>query len=100
MKRSANLFLVLVMASSVVLAQTAKTSSPPAVNNAQSKEDELREHQLRVFREQVLVRALDGIKKMDEPGLRVSARNQLLSFLANDKAPSDEKQTLTTFLKI
>lgn len=104
MKRSANLCLVLVMASSVILAQTAKTpptsvtktAVEPGVENRRSEADEMREHQLRVFREHVLARALDNIKKMDEAGLRLSARNQILSYLASDKAPSDEKQALAT----
>lgn len=61
-----------------------------------STADEMREHQLRVFREHVLARALDNIKKMDEAGLRVSARNQILAYLVIDKAPSDEKQALAT----
>jgi hypothetical protein len=87
-KRLANLCLVAVMASSVVLAQTAKT---PRVNT-----DELRQYQLRVFREHVLARALDSIKKMDEAGLRVSARIQILTYLTRQKVSSDEKQTLAT----
>ena len=104
MKRSANLCLNLVMASSVILAQTAKTPPPsetktavkPVVEDLRSRADEMREHQLRVFREHVLARALDNIKKMDEAGLRLSARNQILSYLVSDKAPSDEKQALAT----
>lgn len=104
MKRSANLFLVLVMANSVILAQTAKapptsvtkTAVEPGVENRRSEADEMREHQLRVFREHVLARALNNIKKMDEAGLRLSARNQILSYLATDKATSDEKQALAT----
>ncbi len=104
MKRSANLCLVLVMASSMIVAQTAKTprtsatrtAIEPAVEQRRSKADEMREHQLRVFREHVLARALDNVKKMDEAGLRLSARNQILSYLASDKTRSDETQTLAT----
>ena len=55
MKRSANLCIALVIASSVILAQKSKT--PPV------KAEEMRDHQLRVFREQVLSRVLDNIKK-------------------------------------
>src|SRR5918995_1121083 len=101
MKRSPKLCIVLVIASSVILGQTAKTpptsvtktAVEPAVENRRSA-DEMREHQLRVFREHVLARALDNIKKMDEAGLRVSARNQILTYLASKKASSDEKQSL------
>src|SRR5215213_10438500 len=100
MKRSAHLCSVLVIAGSVILAQTART--PPtsatriAVENRQSKADEMRKHQIRVFREHVLARVLDNIKKMDEAGLRVSTRNQILTYLTSEKAPSDERQALAT----
>lgn len=101
MKRSANLCIVLVMTSSVIFAQTAKTppTKPPvkpAVESGRSKVDELREYKLRVFREHVLARALDSIKKIDEAGLRVSARIQILTYFASEKVPSDEKQALAT----
>lgn len=103
-KGPTTLCLVLLTANSVVFAQTAKPQSAaekrPTVqsgaDNRLSNGDELREHQLRTFREHVLSRALDSIKKMDEVGLRISARNQLLSYLAADKSPSDEKQALAT----
>ena len=85
MTRLVNLCLVLVTVTSPVLAQTTK-----------SKTDELREHQLRVLREHVLSRVLDNIRKMDEPGLRVSARNQILTYLTREKFPSDENQTRAT----
>ena len=90
MTRSANLCLALVMGSSLVLGQTAKTESHRAQAN------EMREHQLRILREYVLSRVLDNIKKMDEAGLRVSARNQILAYLTSDKTLSDEKQALAT----
>jgi hypothetical protein len=104
MKRSANLCIVLIMASAVIIAQTAKPPSTsvtkpavgPAVENRRSKSDEMRKYKLRVFREHVLTRALDSIKKIDEAGLRVSARNRILTYLASDKVPSDEKQALAT----
>src|SRR5687768_10777096 len=94
MKRSANPCLMLLIVSSVILAQTTKTPPTsvtksvvePAVENRRSNADEIREHQLRVFRDHVLARALDNIKKMDEAGLRLSARNQILTYLASEKA--------------
>ena len=100
----ATLCLVLVTPNWVMLAQTAKpqsasgnkTETQPTADNRGSKADEMREHQLRVFREHVLSRAVDNIKKMDEAGLRISARNQILSYLATDKAASNEKQALAT----
>jgi hypothetical protein len=91
------------MTSCVVLGQgqtptppVTKSKVAPTVTNRPAKTDDLREHQLRVFREHVLARAVDSIKKMDEAGLRVSARNQLLSYLVSDKAASEEKQMLAT----
>lgn len=102
-KLLAKLCLALSVISSVVLAQTAKT--PKASNNtatkradqlARSQADELREYQLLALREHVLSRILDNIKKTDEAGLRLSARNQLLTYLTSDKTASEVKQTLTT----
>jgi len=93
MKRSANVCIVLVLASSVILAQTAKT--PKSVPQS-AVEPAIREQQLRVLREHVLARALDNIKKMDEAGLRVSARIKILTFFARQKSTSDEKQALAT----
>ena len=85
--------VVLVMASSVILAQTTKT--PTSVPKS-AVEPTIREQQLRVLREHVLARTLDNIKKMDEAGLRVSARNKLLTYLARQKAASVDEQVLAT----
>lgn len=91
MKRLAKLCLVLLFTASLVLAQTP--AKPP-----QSEADELRKYQLSVLRQQVLAQIVESTKKMDEAGLRLSSRNQLLTYLASDKAPSDEKQALATQL--
>lgn len=104
MWRAIKLWILLVIASAASFAQTAKTPQISKTEtkiqltpeNRRSEADEMREHQLRVFRENVLTRALDSLKKMDEAGLRVSARNQLLTYLSSDKNPSDEKQALAT----
>ena len=104
MKRLTHVCIVLVIANSAILAQTAKTPSTsttkttvgPTVEKSRSKPDEMRQHQLRVLRDHVVARALDNIKKMDEAGLRVSARNQLLSYLTMEQNLSDERQTLAT----
>ncbi len=107
MKCIIKLCLALIVTGSASMAQTAntpntstKTKAPakPAATIPLSKADEFREHQLRVLREHVLARTLDSIKKMDEAGLRVSARNQVLTYLTSDKDPSDAKQALTTQL--
>ncbi len=101
MKRSANLCAMLIMAGTLILGQTAKTPSTktpvePTAENRLSEQDQMREQQLRVFREQVLARALDNIKKMDEAGLRISARNQILTYLSSEKASAVERQSLAT----
>ena len=96
---------VLIATNLLAFAQTANTpvsSVKPknavesSAGEARSKTEELREHQLRVFREHILTRILDSIKGMDEAGLRISARNQILDYLASDKAPSPDKQVLAT----
>ena len=101
----APLFLSLVVTGSVILAQTGNrpsTSTKPqtpvesTAKTPRSKADELREQQLRVFQEHVLARTIDSIKKMDEAGLRLHARNQILTYLTKDKTPSDQKQALAT----
>jgi hypothetical protein len=73
-----------------------KPAVGPAVENRRSKSDEMRKYKLRVFREHVLTRALDSIKKIDEAGLRVSARNKILTYLASEKVPSNDNQALAT----
>ncbi|HKS08767.1 MAG TPA: hypothetical protein VJS13_04420 [Pyrinomonadaceae bacterium] len=100
------LCLGLLVAASVVVAQTgnksATTSSKTntASKDSQSKANDLRANQLNVLREHVLARTLESLKKMDDAGLRMSARNQLLTYLTSEKAPPVEKQTLTTQLAL
>jgi len=100
-----SLFLLLVVTDSVILAQTGNKSSPSVKTQTpvestpkkpRSKADELREQQLRVFQEHVLARSIDGIKKMDEAGLRLRARTEILTYLTKDKTASDQKQELAT----
>ncbi|HKV35368.1 MAG TPA: hypothetical protein VJP89_13620 [Pyrinomonadaceae bacterium] len=99
------LCLGLLVAASVVVAQTSNKSATTSRKAniqveqdkvAESKANELRQNQLRVLREHVLARILESLKKMDDAGLRMSARNQVLTYLASEKAPSEEKQALTT----
>src|SRR5688500_9539219 len=103
-KRLAIPLVLSVFVNSTAVAQSGNKALPPVKNQtavepttkAPQPTDELRQEQLRVFREHILARAVNNIKKMEEVGLRLSARNQILSYLANDKAPSDEKQALAT----
>ena len=101
---SACVCFVMLTVSTVILAQTAKPSpksptkrgSDATGENRRPGVDDLRAHQLNVLREHALARVLDNIKKMDEAGLRLSVRNQVLSYLGSDKVAIDEKSTLTT----
>lgn len=98
--------LGLLVAASVVVAQSGNKSATtsrktntavaPASKVSQSKVNELRANQLLVLREHILARTLESLKKMDEAGLRMSARNQILTYLTSEKPQSDEKQTLAT----
>ena len=103
-KRLANPLVLLVVVNSTAVAQSGNKALPPvkprtaveSTSKAPQPTDELREQQLRAFREHILARSVDNIKKMEEAGLRLSARNQILSYLVTDKAPSDDKQALAT----
>ena len=97
--------ILVIVSNSATVAQTgdkalptAKTKTPIESSDKapKSTKNEMREQQLRVFREHVFTRVLDNIKKMDEAGLRLSARNQILSYLASNKALSDDRATLAT----
>src|ERR1044072_3101514 len=102
--RYANATLVLLLASCVLLAQTAKSGPPsvtktspaPTVEKSRSEADVLREHQLRVLRETVLPRTFDNIKKRGEAVLRISPRTQLLAYLSSETPPSDARQPVAT----
>ena len=95
----------LVVVQSTALTQTSnkprapvkdRTAVESTSNAPKSTADELREHELRVFREHVLARALHNIKTMSAAGLRLSGRIQLLTYLTSDKKPTDEQQALAT----
>ena len=105
MKLLVSPWVLVVVVHSTAVAQIGNKAARPVKSRStvestarapQSTADKMREHELRVFREHVLARVLDNIKKMDEAGLRLSVRNQILSYLVIDKAPSDEKQALAT----
>lgn len=97
-KDLANLLAMVVVVTSATVAQTPNKTRPSVETrtNVESTAGEMREQQLRVFREQLFTRILDNIKKMDEAGLRLSARNQILSYVAGKKALSDDRAALAT----
>ncbi|HXQ71284.1 MAG TPA: hypothetical protein VN844_12390, partial [Pyrinomonadaceae bacterium] len=90
--------MVVAQTSNKSAATSPKANTPvqPASKGSKSKADELRQNQLRVLQEHVLARILESLKKMEEAGLRMSARNQVLTYLASEKAQFEEKQTLTS----
>ncbi len=57
---------------------------------AQKESRDLRKQQLRILHEDLLSRTLDSLKKMDEVALRLSVRNQLLTYLWETKTISDQ----------
>lgn len=100
--RLGKLGIVLALSASLVGAQTsspakspAKTKSAPKATIQTPQPEELREQQIRMFREHILTRTLDSIKKMDEAALRLSARNQVLAYLSEYKTQSQEDHELT-----
>lgn len=105
-QRLGGLCLMLVVANLMCPAQGAKDRQPSRPTSAESKKaSRLSAHeeaqveirnQLRVLRAYTLTRTVDSIKKIEEPALRISARNEILKYLTMEKAPSDEDKALTT----
>ena len=108
LKRVSGVCLALALTGSAALAQTS-TASKPYPNKSkpkrifktqQSQAENLREQHLRVFRKHILTRTLDQIKGMNEAGLRLSARNQILVYLSESKAGSEDDKPITTRLAL
>lgn len=62
-----------------------KTAREPAVKTADAEARSLRNQQLLILHENFLSRTLDSIKKMDEVGLRLSVRIQVVAYLWESK---------------
>jgi len=58
---------------------------------ANSEEDNLRRQQIRALRADLLVRALDNIKKMDEPTSRLSARAEMCTYIGGKGFPVEDQ---------
>jgi hypothetical protein len=93
------------LASGVVLAQESKTVISPAkansatTNSSRTNPEDpqvLRKQQLLIFQEYILTRTLDNIKNMDEPALRLSTRNDILTYLSRDKTTYEQNRALAT----
>jgi hypothetical protein len=93
------------IANSLLIAQVIEKRSPSgktrtAVGSASKSPEEeaagFRAQQLRNFRDHILILTLDSLKRMDEVGLRLSARNQILTYLTGSKTPSSENLALAS----
>jgi len=103
MKHFALLFLLLIAPTCVVSQSNLDTSKPRATttssNNPDTTTDDLRRNQIRVLRADMLARALDTIKKMNEPAARMSARAEMCTYIGR-KGSSVEDQSLASQLAI
>lgn len=95
------LTFVLLFASSLSVAQGVKTLSPLDSDKVQSRksihteeEQEAQEQKVKMLRMSTLTRTIDSIKKIDEPALRISARNGLLKYLIVNRTLPEQDTTL------
>jgi hypothetical protein len=94
------LSVLLVVTHGLCVAQAVK--SPPSSATGKSEPTkvtgtgpgDIREEQLKTLRISTLTRTVDNIKKINEPALRISARIQILKYLALDMPLADEAKTL------
>jgi hypothetical protein len=82
LRRFIVILLSLIYVSVTVFAQEKPVPERPASKSANAELRTLRKQQLRILHDNLLSRALDTIKKMDEVALRLSARNQVLAYLS------------------
>ena len=95
--------VLLLVAHSGAVAQVIKSPRSDAqrveLKKGSKTEQEQREReQLKMLRTSTLTRTLDSIKKIDEPALRISARNVLLKYLTLDGALSEENKHVSAGL--
>lgn len=96
MKLYLHRFLVCCLSLLCVTVSLAAQKKPErtAAKSAGEKAPDLRKQQLVILHEDLLSRTLDNLKKMDEVALRLSARNQLLTYLCESKETSDQHVAL------
>jgi hypothetical protein len=95
------LSFVLLLTSSLSVAQEIKTLPPSDIDKVQSRksihteqEQEAQEQKVKMLRMSTLTRTIDSIKKIDEPALRISARNALLKYLIVSRTLPEQDTTL------
>jgi hypothetical protein len=95
------LSVVLLVAHTLIVAQGIKTvpSNAGSVElkkgNKIEQEQEGSDEQLKTLQISTLTRTLDSIKKIDDPALRISARNALLKYLTLDGDFSEEDKNVS-----
>ncbi len=96
MSRIVGVTLIVALSFLLVSAQEIKTvsqtSKPDAkISPATTKQEaqEMRKQELAVLRDHILTRTLRNIRSMDEAALRVSARNQIIEYLAEANTSFD-----------
>jgi hypothetical protein len=100
LRRFILILLSLIYVSVTVVAQEKPVPERPASKSANAELRTLRKQQLRILHDNLLSRALDTIKKMDEVALRLSARNQVLAYLSESKTVSDNNLRLKRSLAL
>lgn len=86
--------LAVIFIASPVAAQKRSVPARTAAKPDDTESRSLRKQQLRLLHEDLLSRTVDSLKKMDEVALRLSARNQILTYLWETKTLSDQHLTL------
>lgn len=93
---------VLLFATSVSVAQGVKPLSPlddkvQSKKSVQTEEEkDAQEQKVKMLRMSTLTRTIDSIKKIDDPALRISARNVFLKYLITNRTLPEQDTTLAT----
>lgn len=94
MQRFIGLFVLAIYFCAPIGAQKKDQRKHPASEAAAAEARSLRTQQLLILHEDILSRTLDSIKKMDEGGMRLSVRIQLLAYLSETKTLSGKHASL------
>jgi hypothetical protein len=86
--------LSVIFITSPVAAQKKPVRERAAAKPDDTESQSLRKQQLRILHEGLLSRTVDSLKNMDEVALRLSARNQILTYLWETKVLTDRHLTL------
>src|SRR3954470_19055118 len=89
---------LLALTQGLTIAQSMQTpkSAAPRGNTKSAKPDAEQTARLQALRLSTLTRTMDSIKKIDEPALRISARNEMLKYLTADGVLSEDDSALAS----